>query len=184
MSELTKALAYELPENVIVETGTENGVEWATVQRRQRDGTPQYNGYVLLPEDSYFYQPQGHTRIFDPLEVHGGITYDRGRVIGFDTGHGGDVRPGEKSRDELASWETYWGPTEVAEEARSLARQVADFKLERTVSSDHIAAVVSETIRHLADNFDYWDAPASFYELSAVDQVIVREAMKGAVVVD
>ena len=47
------------------------------------------NGYIELPENHPWLN-EGDLHYFTGVDVHGGITYHEGRVIGFDTNHLGD----------------------------------------------------------------------------------------------
>lgn len=47
------------------------------------------NGCVELPENHPWLN-EGNLQEFDGVDVHGGITYREGRVIGFDTNHFSD----------------------------------------------------------------------------------------------
>lgn len=60
------------------------------------------NGYIELPENHPWLN-EGDLQFFDGVDVHGGITYREGRVIGFDTNH---FRDGHHPDAELAeaSW--------------------------------------------------------------------------------
>lgn len=89
------------------------------------------NGYVELPENHPWLK-EGNLQEFNGAEVHGGITYREGRVIGFDTNHYGD---GHHPDAELAyqmsvtiSGENphVWTWEEVEEETRKLADQVKE----------------------------------------------------------
>lgn len=76
------------------------------------------NGYCLLPE--------GHpladkwVEEIGDFDVHGGITFQRGRVIGFDTGHYGDSWPGSSFPGHI------WRLDEVIAETNRLAEQIAE----------------------------------------------------------
>lgn len=47
------------------------------------------NGYVELPEN-HPWLDKGDLQDFFDVDVHGGISFHEGRVIGFDTNHLGD----------------------------------------------------------------------------------------------
>ena len=74
------------------------------------------------------------------LDVHGGITYYVHPWVGFDTGHGCDVWPPEWDEHGICSIarsygeSIHWTPEMVYEEAKALARQVAE--IGRSVASD------------------------------------------------
>lgn len=89
------------------------------------------NGYIELPEN-HPWLDKGALHDFNDVDVHGGITYREGRVIGFDTNHYGD---GHHPDAELAyqmsvtiSGENphVWTWEEVEEETRKLADQVKE----------------------------------------------------------
>lgn len=48
------------------------------------------NGYIELPENHPWLDFPDMIEVHPDIEVHGGITYHEGRVIGFDTNHLGD----------------------------------------------------------------------------------------------
>ena len=48
------------------------------------------NGYIELPENHPWLDLPGTLELHPDIEVHGGITYHEGRVIGFDTNHFSD----------------------------------------------------------------------------------------------
>lgn len=82
---------------------------------------PVYAGYILLPEDHPLYgiEDCNDEHLCD-LDVHGGITYADGKIIGFDTLHLGDYNP------ILGSGNRKWPLSLVVKEASSLAEQVAE----------------------------------------------------------
>jgi|GEM_PF-3048151 len=102
-----------------IDSGVENGVEWATCQ------APLYgavNGYVRVPE-GHPWSGMAYSDI--NVEVHGGLTYEGADGwIGFDTLHSGDYWPEcpDHYRDNTA---THWTAEMVAEEAKKLARAVS-----------------------------------------------------------
>lgn len=107
------------PRMTALEHGTEAGIEWATVR------APLYgavNGYARIPEDHPW-----HGLGYDDIDVDapGGLTFARDGWIGFDTLHGWDYWPGCPSfmRSEHSH---HWTEAEVADEARALARRVAE----------------------------------------------------------
>jgi len=100
-----------------VDSGTEDGVEWRTVE------APIYgaiNGYAKVPEDHPWFGLD-----YDDIDVrvHGGLTFASGGWIGFDTLHMGDYWPGVPYGRDFESIE--WDAPMVADEARRLARQIA-----------------------------------------------------------
>lgn len=79
------------------------------------------------------------------LDAHGGITYYQHPWVGFDTSHAWDVWPPEWDergmsrifRDINGPDVTHWNPDMVAEEAKKLARQVAEIgRLEKDLEID------------------------------------------------
>lgn len=93
------------------------------------------NGYVELPENHPWLN-EGDLQDFNDVDVHGGITYHEGRVIGFDTNHIGDRHHPDAEladRDQLFPFQTYYGGAvhtwtweEVEAETRRLADQAKD----------------------------------------------------------
>lgn len=103
-----------------VESGTEDGIEWATVN------APLYgavNGYVKLPEGHPWRELELQMGEGE-VDVHGGITYgpDPDGWCGFDTLHYQDNWPGSPNRDFDG---IDWDAGLVAAEAKRLARQAA-----------------------------------------------------------
>lgn len=109
------------PHMTALESGVENGVEWATVR------APLYgavNGYARVPEGHPW-----HGLDYDDIEADapGGLTYSTGGWIGFDTLHAWDAWPGSPfNTDPSDAYLTHWTPQMVADEARELARKVAE----------------------------------------------------------
>ena len=89
------------------------------------------NGYIELPKN-HPWLDKGDLQNFYDVDVHGGITYHEGRVIGFDTnhyldGHHPDAEhslglPGITHGEGIHIWT--WA--EVEEETRKLADQVKE----------------------------------------------------------
>ncbi|MGV0369539.1 hypothetical protein ACUY29_12290 [Corynebacterium aurimucosum] len=100
------------------------------------------NGYIELPENHPWLDFPDTLEVHPDIEVHGGITYHEGRVIGFDTNHFGDghhpdaeltgqspVLPflcGFGGTNHIWTWE------EVEAETRCLAEQAAGALKETT----------------------------------------------------
>lgn len=89
------------------------------------------NGYIELPENHPWLN-EGDLQEFDDVDVHGGITYHEGRVIGFDTNH---FRDGQHPDAEHALQMPgitcgpgvhIWTWEEVETETRRLADQAKD----------------------------------------------------------
>lgn len=104
------------------EHGVESGVEWTLRPGVAEDS---WNGYVRLP-DGHPWMGLGEDDI--PVDVHGGLTYKNGPWIGFDTVHAGDGWRivGGRGRVVCEHEGHRWAKAEVVEEAKRLARQVAD----------------------------------------------------------
>ena len=93
------------------------------------------NGCVELPENHPWLN-EGNLQEFDGVDVHGGITYREGRVIGFDTNHFRDGHRPDAERTnqagEAITLEVYeetphiWTWEEVETETRRLADQAKD----------------------------------------------------------
>ena len=90
------------------------------------------NGYIELPENHPWFDEEEDLQFFDGVEVHGGITYHEGRIIGFDTTHLGDGQHPEAQfanmgapvfREEHVH---IWTWEEVEAETRRLADQVKE----------------------------------------------------------
>ena len=128
----------------MIETGEEAGLRWG-IALAPRFGA--VNGYVQLPFGHPLYQ-HFFEEDFDYImgldgesnvEVHGGVTYFRDGIIGFDTLHFRDVwtdleiaRVGGKNDDKfppiITSDSIYWSKELVIEETKRLARQLAEMK--------------------------------------------------------
>ena len=90
------------------------------------------NGYIELPENHPWLDFPDMIEVHPDIEVHGGITYHEGHVIGFDTNHLGDGQHPEAQfanmgapvfREEHVHT---WTWEEVEEETRKLADQVKE----------------------------------------------------------
>lgn len=94
------------------------------------------NGYIELPENHPWLDFPDMIEVHPDIEVHGGITYHEGRVIGFDTNHFGDGNHPDAEladRDQLSPIQSYlgraghiWTWEEVETETRKLADQAKD----------------------------------------------------------
>lgn len=122
-------------EQYTVATGVTEGIRWFV-----SPGLASYNGYVRLPADHPFLDFHDYYDI--PVDVHGGITWKVGNIIGFDTMHAGDspnveVLLGDNAallsdlmkKEMTAILEKgdakVWTVDDVSAEARHLAQQVA-----------------------------------------------------------
>lgn len=86
------------------------------------------NGYIELPEN-HPWLSEGDLHDFNDVDVHGGINYHEGRVIGFDTNHLGDGHHPEAPLADLVSpifRGHVWTWEEVEAETRRLADQAKD----------------------------------------------------------
>ena len=96
------------------------------------------NGYIELPENHPWFDEEEDLQYFTGVDVHGGITYHEGCVIGFDTNHLGDghhpdaelaYRSGGISNLSMFGEIPHiWTWEEVEAETRRLADQVKDAK--------------------------------------------------------
>ncbi|MEK0056885.1 hypothetical protein [Corynebacterium sp. KPL2825] len=87
------------------------------------------NGYIELPENHPWLNSPDMIEVHPDIEVHGGITYHEGRVIGFDTNHFGDGHHPEAELADLVSpifRGHVWTWEEVEAETRHLADQAKD----------------------------------------------------------
>lgn len=94
------------------------------------------NGYIELPENHPWFDEEEDLQYFTGVDVHGGITYHEGRVIGFDTNHLGDGQHPEAELayqgGEISTLGMYgemphiWTWEEVEAETRHLADQAKD----------------------------------------------------------
>ena len=96
-------------------------------------GLISFNGYLQLPEGHPWLDYERSLENHPDIDVHGGITYHAGRVIGFDTSHSGDAwHPQSEAVQQspgytgLSSQGRVWEETEVIEETKRLAEQVVE----------------------------------------------------------
>lgn len=115
----------------IITTGVYRGLNWCVALGPSNSFL---NGYVELPENHSWIGRDYETLEF--IDIHGGITYTKQRVIGFDTAHAWDIW----SEEALAAvggkhsvyypeytpheWDIHWTLTKVIEETTRLAEQV------------------------------------------------------------
>lgn len=84
------------------------------------------NGYIELPEDHPWLGKE-YLQLFEDVDVHGGITYHKGRVTGFDTNHLGDGQHPDAPNAYPSHFTGHtWTWEEVEAETRRLAEQVKD----------------------------------------------------------
>ena len=85
------------------------------------------NGYIELPENHPWLDFSGTLEVHPDIEVHGGITYHEGRVIGFDTNHLGDGQHPDAPHAYPSHFTGHtWTWEEVEAETRKLADQAKD----------------------------------------------------------
>lgn len=89
------------------------------------------NGYIKLPDGHPWLDYPDSLEDHPEIIVHGGITYQQGRVIGFDTAHLGDAwHPQSESARLTPEFHRglghVWEEPEVVEETKRLAEQAAD----------------------------------------------------------
>jgi hypothetical protein len=105
-----------------LERGVENGVEWFTYTAPLFGAV---NGYAHLPEGHPWRDLDLQLDDWDKgPKIHGGVTYGPTAEgwVGFDTLHAGDYWPGAPRH---FGDDREWTSEQVADEARSLARQIA-----------------------------------------------------------
>lgn len=128
----------------VVEEGIHRGVRWAVARSpMSTDDYLQPNGYVELPEDHITRYSELQFRDVDVYDVHGGITFQGDRTIGFDTNHCSDYSAGFKSGRR-------WSIDDARAETIRLADQVADYHTPEA-RADHAAA---ERLRTEANQID------------------------------
>ena len=85
------------------------------------------NGYIELPENHPWLDFPDTLEVHPDIEVHGGITYHTGRVIGFDTNHLGDGQHPDAPHTYPSHFTGHtWAWEEVETETRKLADQAKD----------------------------------------------------------
>lgn len=114
----------DLSEFTELDSGTTDGIRWHVMMTWWS-----INGYVELPDGHPWLTYDDLWEI--PAEVHGRITYTRGRIIGFDTNHVNVDSPHKDAPGygSLSQWDIgdghMWTQEEVTEEVQNLARQAA-----------------------------------------------------------
>ena len=88
------------------------------------------NGYIRLPDNHPWLNYPDSLEDHPDIIVHGGITYQKGQVIGFDTVHFGDAwHPQSESARLTPEFHRVlghiWEEPEVIEETKRLAEQAA-----------------------------------------------------------
>lgn len=104
----------------VIDRGVVDGIVWVTCKAPMWGAV---NGYVRVPDDHPWHGLHYDDEAVD-VQVNGGLTFANADWIGFDTLHAGDWWPGQDLHFH-DDWCTHWTEEMVAEEARSLARQVA-----------------------------------------------------------
>ena len=96
-------------------------------------GPVSINGYIRLPDDHPWLDYPDSLECHSEITVHGGITYQEGQVIGFDTAHACDAWHPQSESARLTpefhrvhSHGHVWEEREVIEETKRLAEQAAD----------------------------------------------------------
>lgn len=94
------------------------------------------NGYIELPENHPWLDETEDLQYFNDVDVHGGLTYHEGHVIGFDTNHFGDGHHPDAELTGQSPMSSFlggfggtnhiWTWEEVEAETRRLAEQAAD----------------------------------------------------------
>jgi hypothetical protein len=130
---------WPFPEHPPLDMGVEDGIVWAIA----RAPTAGINGYCLIPAEGHPWSngtPQFDDDDYEGmdalLDVHGGITYGGcggSNWIGFDTCHAGDIWDDEYDPYRIMrnsfghyGWDKHWTLELVADEVKSLARQIAN----------------------------------------------------------
>lgn len=101
--------------------GTHHGIDYQV-----RMANFSINGYVELPEGHPYIGADLYAE--QDIIVHGGVTFQAGRVIGFDTNHAGDAPHPESPYycDEVSYMEGHvWTAEEVLTETLRLCEAVA-----------------------------------------------------------
>lgn len=113
------------PRMTVHDRGVEDGIEWVTCPAPLWGAI---NGYVRVPDDHPW-----HGLDYDDervnVTVNGGLTFANDDWMGFDTLHAGDLWPDGDGSHFCPPGScdcTVWTPELVAQETRSLARQVAE----------------------------------------------------------
>lgn len=102
-----------------------HGINVTCIIKRNRLGA--LCGYVKLEEWNKFYKGGQWYDQDVEVSVHGGITYWKDGIIGFDCSHTGDLRP---KMDPIPSHGTYRDMEYVKGECRRLADQIMELNIE------------------------------------------------------
>lgn len=97
---------------------THHGYQCAVIM-----GPMTINGYIALPDGHPWLDCPDSLELNPDIDVHGGITYHEGRVIGFDTNHLGDGQHPESPHGYLGFTGHIWEWDEVEAETCRLATQ-------------------------------------------------------------
>lgn len=123
----------------IVDSGTFNGIRWwVTSIDRSEDNIfgarYQYNGYAELPED----HPVLMEKVYDSAYIHphGGVTYEKGRIVGFDTNH-------------LMDLENPWSMEQVRAETMAMANEIAETNTEANRERERLRIETIDQIRDI-----------------------------------
>ena len=99
------------------------------------------NGYIELPEKHPWLDFPDTLEVHPDIEVHGGITYHTGRVIGFDTNHLGDGQHPDAPHTYPSSFTGHtWAWEEVETETRHLAEQAKETPMSNPTCENIIEA--------------------------------------------
>ena len=118
-----------------------NGIRWFIAESTWHLRYPEkcgdyipHHGYVELPDGHPYRDIPDHEFGFNDdrmndIQVHGGITYNRDNIWGFDTGHYGDYTPWLALDDDPLSDGLFvrghrWTLDEVRAETLNLAHQI------------------------------------------------------------
>lgn len=111
------------PKMTPLRDGVYRGLRWAVVAGPVLG----VNGYVQLPS-GHPWQRLSYDEM--PAEVHGGLTFQSGRWIGFDTAHAGDVWDAEHDKHGMSdrygdpAWSRRWTVSDVIAETHRLIDEV------------------------------------------------------------
>ena len=125
----------------VVEQGQMNGIRWFIAESAWHRRYPEKCG-DYIPHHGYVELPDGHPYCDIPdnefgfnddrmndIQVHGGITYNKDNIWGFDIGHSGDYTPWLASDNDSLPAVLFvqghrWTLDEVRAETLDLAHQI------------------------------------------------------------